>query len=1027
MSFQLTPQQQLIMDAVLSGDHRAIAIEANPGAAKTTTCVAIIQALPGKPKGYMTCFGADMKKELEEKLKDTNFKAKTFNSFGWLATKLHLEKELGRTLSYEDMSGDNAKYRKLASDAIEGKYSERYNIPALLIPDATKYDALKFMDNMVNFTMSTMTNPSNVQDVVRIMTAYQFEPSIDPELCKSDDEAHMIQEEIKDWGLDNLSEFIRLGADQIKENISMTFTDQIYYTVKWNLNCFPREYLFIDEAQDMSKLDLALLKKCVRKNGTVVLVGDPNQGIMRFRGAMPGSFERMIEAFNAKRYRLSSTFRCARRIVRLARMVSPQLEAFFDRDGSIDLQDPTNLLEVIKKHEGEEIAILARTSAPLIAMCLALITNDIPCTIVGTDIGEELNRTLDIVAKMDGYSFDKLSEYLVRYKVNAVTRLEKEHADERDIRDFTTTTDALGALIKRHDSAHSLDDLKRRISELFRANPDGNGIKLMTAHKSKGLEFETVILHNDFDNKREGNLVTSNPIDETFVWFVAVTRAKTNLIVLSEACPDWLKGHLPGDATYALPPFVAPSQEPIDPPDDLPTEPEAEEPKLVDADEQEEKPVRVLTKAGKLAQDWAKQLLEQDFYVLDVESTCLKGEIVQLAICDKNGNVLMNTLVKPLKFPISDYTQQNIGITPDMVKDAPTMDMLYPTIVDILRDKIVIAYNSDFDKERVRVSAECAQMPPLNHLLKWNCAMKRYATYNPDKISRGYSGGWWKLEEAIEQEGITIKDGQFHDAKTDIRATLAVIQSMAGVEVTAFDGTDDPLPLKDAQWGTFTKNQLVHIIPNKRQGYVRGHLPPTQYSVQLISQEIDDPKRVTTYQESQLLPIQYLEPLEPEPLPLYMPVYQYDAPIGPEPAPVVEDVPVKEVTVPAFAVGDRVYVKPAKQNATIQAVSPTLISVKFDDGHYMAYPPQDLSPAKDSKPKQPALLDIADTPTKLDDKPKTVMVLPKQRKPRVSSKVRTQVRQILNAPNVELDHLYEIRDLIAEAIKDAETKQAVQS
>jgi len=996
MTFELTPQQQLIKDAVLSGDHRAIAIEANPGSAKTTTCVAIIQSLPNKPKGYMTCFGADMKKELEGKLKDTNFTAKTFNSFGWLATKLYLEKELGRTLSYEDMSCDNAKYRKLASDAIEGKYSGRYNIPALLIPDATKYDGLKFMDNMVNFSMSTLTEPTDIQGMVRIMTAYQFEPSIDPELC-NEDEAYAIQEEIKDWGLDNLSEFVRLGADQIKENISMTFTDQIYYTVKWNLNCFPREFLVIDEAQDMSKLDLALLKKCVRKNGMVVLVGDPNQGIMRFRGAMPGSFEKMIEAFNAKRYQLSSTFRCPRRIVRLAQMVSPNLEAFFDRDGSISMEQPAALLEVVKEHEGEDIAILARTSAPLIAMCLALITNDIPCTIVGTDIGESLNRSLDIVAKMDGYTFSNLSDYLVRYKVNTVTRMEKEHADERDIRDFTTTTDALGALIKRHASAYSLDDLKYRIAELFRANPDGNGIKIMTAHKSKGLEFETVILHNDFDIKREGNLVTSNPIDESFVWFVAVTRAKTNLIVLSEARPDWLIGHLPGDATYALPPF-APSQDPIEPAKELPTEPEAEEPKLADIDEQEDKPVRVLTNAGKLAQAWAQELLKEDFYILDVESTCLRGEIVQLAVCDKHGNVLINTLVKPLKFPISDYTQKEIGITPEMVKDAPTFDMVYHTLVDVVSDKIVIAYNSDFDKERVRVSAECAKMPELNHLVKWNCAMKRYASYNPDKVNKGYSGSWWKLEEAIQQEGITIPDGKFHDAKTDIRATLAVIQSMAGVDITAFSGKDEPLPLKETQWGTFNYDQLVHIIANNRQGYVRGHLPPNQYSVQLVSQEIDDAQRVRTYQESQLLPIQYLEPLEAVPVDEVKPIYQYDAPIGHEPQIMV----VKEETPKPVepTIGDRVYVRPAKENATVRAVSTKLISVKLDSGTHMAYSPKDLSAPVEK---------------------------PKPRKPRVSHKVRTQVKQMLNAPNVELDHLYEIRDLIADAIKDAEAKTAVQS
>lgn len=86
---------------------------------------------------------------------------------------------------------------------------------------------------------------------------------------------------------------------------------------------------------------------------------------------------------------------------------------------------------------------------------------------------------------------------------------------------------------------------------------------------------------------------------------------------------------------------------------------------------------------------------------LDTESTGLSpadDALLEIAITDDSGTPLLNTLIcPPATFTAWPAAQAVHGITPAMVRGAPTLAALAPAIRDAVADRDVIIYNADFD------------------------------------------------------------------------------------------------------------------------------------------------------------------------------------------------------------------------------------------------------------------------------------------------------------------------------------------
>ena len=104
------------------------------------------------------------------------------------------------------------------------------------------------------------------------------------------------------------------------------------------LLCSPYDYLmlkdfiFIDEAQDLSKAQQQLMLASIEEGGRFIAVGDPRQAINGFCGAMNDSFNQ-LEVLAQNSLPLSVNYRCGSNMINLAQEIVPQIEA---HEGAIE-------------------------------------------------------------------------------------------------------------------------------------------------------------------------------------------------------------------------------------------------------------------------------------------------------------------------------------------------------------------------------------------------------------------------------------------------------------------------------------------------------------------------------------------------------------------------------------------------------------------------------------------------------------------------------------------------------------------
>ena len=97
------------------------------------------------------------------------------------------------------------------------------------------------------------------------------------------------------------------------------------------------------------------------------------------------------------------------------------------------------------------------------------------------------------------------------------------------------------------------------------------------------------------------------------------------------------------------------------------------------------------------------------YVILDTETTGLRENdvLLQIGIIDLDGNILMDTLIKPTKKKSFDSTSTDIhGISMETVKDAPTFLSIYKDFKDVIGKKEVLIYNEPYDARIIEQTAE---------------------------------------------------------------------------------------------------------------------------------------------------------------------------------------------------------------------------------------------------------------------------------------------------------------------------------
>lgn len=189
------------------------------------------------------------------------------------------------------------------------------------------------------------------------------------------------------------------------------------------------------------------------------------------------------------------------------------------------------------------------------------------------------------------------------------------------------------------------------------------------------------------------------------------------------------------------------------------------------------------------AQEWLKD--PSNTIIIDTETTGLNSiaELVEIAIIDGNGKVLMDTLVKPVT-AVSDVAAGIHGITNEALECEKSWSEVKDEFEKAIEGKrFIIIYNVEYDARIIKQTYKACGLKFPQHVAdkldNTYCAMHVYADYygEPDDYygeSDPYMGEtmkWQKLTNAAKQCSLDYKNA--HRALADTKMTLGVIEFMA--------------------------------------------------------------------------------------------------------------------------------------------------------------------------------------------------------------------------------------------------------
>ena len=307
--------------------------------------------------------------------------------------------------------------------------------------------------------------------------------------------------------------------NMLHDSKMINFDDMIWLPVYENLD-FPKyDYVFVDEAQDLSPIQVDFVSRLLSPSSRLLAVGDTHQAIYGFRGADTEAMNRIRQRFNATELPLSLCYRCAKSIVREAKTIVPQIE---EHESQVE-----GKIQQIKKQEFREILkpgdyVLCRVTADLVTECMHQIRNRKKAVVKGRDIGESL---VSMIKNLKAVDWEDFLEKLETWKDNSLANC-KDETKAVLIEDKYQTIRVLA------EDLNSVQLLIDRIQHIFTEELDG--IIFSTIHKSKGLEAKNIfILRGDLlphpRCKRDWQIE-----QEKNVKYVAITRAQETLTWVSE-------------------------------------------------------------------------------------------------------------------------------------------------------------------------------------------------------------------------------------------------------------------------------------------------------------------------------------------------------------------------------------------------------------------------------------------------------------------------------------------------------------
>lgn len=321
---------------------------------------------------------------------------------------------------------------------------------------------------------------------------------------ENDNEQEMLKLQIS-----RLLDSARLFWEAIIDPTSDTPLDDDCYLKLWQLQkpILNFDVIYIDEAQDLDPVMLNVLQS---QPAQKVWLGDEYQQIYKWRGAVNA-----LDIIKCPyKLFLTETFRFPPIIASSANKVLAKLGA------------PKRIITRVSETDltkNESYVYIARTNKSLFSQAMAL------------------------AKKQQQFNWKGFNTNILLRNCSQVIQLYKGQATGGSYEDFSTYQELLlhlddnpANIMKRavdlcEKYNFNLNEITIVLKEIEQYNCTEAKVQLITAHQSKGLEWDFVLLADDFNNvglsQREGD---ESDMSEWNLLYVAITRAKKNLQLYSQ-------------------------------------------------------------------------------------------------------------------------------------------------------------------------------------------------------------------------------------------------------------------------------------------------------------------------------------------------------------------------------------------------------------------------------------------------------------------------------------------------------------
>lgn len=334
-------------------------------------------------------------------------------------------------------------------------------------------------------------------------------------------------------------EVVQLVSDALKEykesKYLLDFTDMLAkYT---SIGPIPEiTHLFVDEAQDLCRLQWKVIEKISKRVRKRVIAGDDDQAIFRWSGADVEHFFNL----DGDRKILKKSFRLPSTILKESNRVISNIGKRIEKDFKATNDEGTvqyhSYIEDVDFNIGEWL-VLVRNTHMIKAIERHLRYEGLFYETQGSS-GKEMLPLRAAIAweelrsgrTITGYQMELIRAYCSKFKSYAFP--DTFHtAKGRQLLAYAGTKPlpiwhkALGKM-SYEDREYFISCLRKK--EKLKGKPR---IKISTIHGAKGGEAENVLLCTDI-SRRTYESMLNNPDDETRVFYVGMTRAKKNLHIL---------------------------------------------------------------------------------------------------------------------------------------------------------------------------------------------------------------------------------------------------------------------------------------------------------------------------------------------------------------------------------------------------------------------------------------------------------------------------------------------------------------